>query len=420
MLHREYAHSLAERVKMLPLLSALCLIVPFILLDAQEVHPAGIPVELSAPFVPPPVAAEGQRHLLYELHITNFGAAELSLARIEILDDRNSAVLASYEGEELKGMLARPGTPGLADRRVIAGGLRAVAFLDLHSPTSSEMPPRLRHRVTFLPVTPPNGPLQSVVEGARVTVPRGIARALGQPVEGAGWVASHALSNTSSHRRTLLAIDGRARIAQRFAIDFTRIAADGQVFHGDPAKNANWEPYGAAVLAVADGRVAQMQDGIPENDPTAETKAVPITLTTVAGNYLILDLGDGRFALYAHLKPGSFAVRQGVRVRRGQQLARLGNSGQSDAPHLHLHIMNAPSPLAAEGLPIAFDTFDLDGHVPSLRVLADGTGWRATEPKSRRHGEMPVENAVVSFPILARTGRDVANTIRIFPLRDLP
>jgi len=383
---------------MLLRLNALCLIAPFILLNAQQVHPAAIPVDLSVPFVPPTVDAESERHLLYELHVTNFGSAELTLARIEVLDDRTSAVVASYEGEALKGILAKPGSSGLTDRRVLAGGLRAVAFLDLHGPSSSKEPTQLRHRVTFQPVTPPNGPLQSLVEGGRINVPRGIVAPLGPPVEGTGWVASHALSNTSSHRRTLLAIDGRARIAQRFAIDFTRIGADRQVFRGNPAKNENWTPYGAVVLAVADGRVVEIQDGIPENDPTADTKAVPITLTTVAGNYLILDLGDGRFALYAHLKPGSFAVRQGDRVRRGQHLARLGNSGQSDAPHLHLHIMDAPSPLAAEGLPLAFETFDLDGHLPSLKVLVNGTGWQATERKTRRRGEMPVENAVLSFP----------------------
>lgn len=380
------------------LLGAFCAVVPLIPLKAQEAHPTAIPVELTVPFLPFPVYAEGERHLLYELHVTNFGAAELTLARIEILGESSGAVLASYAADDLAGVLARPGTPGLPDRRVIAGGLRAVVFLDLRSPSTAPMPRHLRHRVTFLPLTPPNGPLQSVVEGARIIVRRDVVGALGPPVAGTGWVASHGLSNASSHRRTLLAIEGRARIAQRFAIDWTRIGADGQVFRGDPSKNANWTPYGASVLAVAEGRVVQIQDGIPENDPTADTKAVPITLTTVGGNYLILDLGDGRFAFYAHLQPGSFTVRPGEHVRRGQELARLGNSGQSDAPHLHLHIMDAPSPLAAEGLPLIFESFDLDGHIPSLKVFADGTGWRPTGRKSLRRGEMPVENAVVSFP----------------------
>lgn len=375
-----------------------CLVVARIPLDAQEAHPAGIPVDLTVPFLPPALNAEGVRHLVYELHVANFGSADLTLTRIEVLDDRTSAVLASYGGDALEGILSRPGSPGLPNRRVIAGGLRAVAFLDVRDPSASTLPAHIRHRATFLPITPANSSLQSIVEGGRITVNRSVVTALGPPLEGSGWIASHGLSNASSHRRTLLAIDGKARIAQRFAIDWTRVGADGQVFRGDPAKNANWTPYGAAVLAIADGRVVQLQDGIPENDPTSEKKAIPITLTTVGGNYLILDLGDGRFAFYAHLQPGSFTVRAGARVRRGQVLARLGNSGQSDAPHLHLHIMNAPSPLAAEGLPLVFDAFDVEGHIPSLSVLTDGTGWRAAEPRVSRRREMPVENAVVAFP----------------------
>ncbi|MDB4893024.1 MAG: hypothetical protein JWL61_4879, partial [Gemmatimonadetes bacterium] len=380
------------------LLALACVVVSRLPLHAQQAHPAGIPVDLSVPFLPPVVNAEGMRHLMYELHVGNFGSAELTLTRIEVLDDKTSAVLASYEGDALEGILSRPGSPGLPNRRVIAGGLRAVAFLDVRAPSASTLPEHIRHRVTFLPITPANGSLQSIVEGERITMNRSVGTALGPPLEGSGWIASHGLSNASSHRRTLLAIDGKARIAQRFAVDWTRVGADGQVFRGDPAKNANWTPYGAAVLAIADGRVVQLQDGIPENDPTSDTKAIPITLTTVGGNYLILDLGDGRFAFYAHLQRGSFTVRAGARVRRGQVLARLGNSGQSDAPHLHLHVMNAPSPLAAEGLPLVFDAFDVEGHIPSLSVLTDGTGWRATQPRVSRRGEMPVENAVVAFP----------------------
>lgn len=387
--------SMQHPVKGLLLLA--CTVVTRVPLDAQQAHPAGIPIDLTVPFLPPAVNAEGERHLVYEPHVSNFGSGELTLTRIEVLDDRTSALLVSYEGDALSGLLSRPGTPGLPDRRVIAGGLRAVAFLDVRTPSASTLPQHLRHRVTFLPVTPANSSLQSIVEGARVTVNRHAVSALGPPLEGSGWIASHGLSNASSHRRTLLAIDGQARIAQRFAIDWTRVGADGQVFRGDPAKNSNWTPYGAAVLAVADGRVVQVQDGIPENDPTSDTKAIPITLTTVGGNFLILDLGDGRFAFYAHLRPGSFVIRAGARVRRGQVLARLGNSGQSDAPHLHLHIVNAPSPLAAEGLPLVFERFELEGHVPSLSVLTDGTGWRPTQPWVSRRGEMPVENAVVAF-----------------------
>ncbi len=357
-----------------------------------------IPVELSVPVAPTPVVAEGQRHLLYELHITNLGQAELSLQRLEVIDASTGAVLTSYAGDPLAAVLGRPGSTGLSDRRSIGAGLRAVVFIDVVSPSASKPPVTLAHRLTFKPLTPDDASgAQSVVQGAATGVRLRPPVVLGPPLRGAGWLASHGLSNASSHRRTLITLDGRMRIAQRFAVDWTRIGDDGQVFRGDPASNANWSPYGAQVLAVADGRVSDLQDGIAQNDPTADAKAVAITFETAGGNYLILDIGGGRFVFYAHLQPHSFRVRLGARVRRGQVLALLGNSGKADAPHLHLQVMDANSPLAAEGLPFVFDAFALLGHVTSLNVFVDGTGWHKADAPSLRRREMPVENAVVRF-----------------------
>ena len=363
---------------------------------AQAEKPAAIPVDVVVPAPPHAVVAAGQRHLVYEVHITNLGRASLTLDSVEALDAAGTA-LATYKAEALDEVVSRPGTAD-APKRTLGPGLRAVVFIDVSMPASSPCPGSIRHRLTFEPVQPPNAPMQSVVEAPAVTTVCSPARAFGPPLRGDGWIALHALSNGSIHRRTLLAIDGRARIAQRFAIDFTRIGSDGQVFHGDPAVNSNWVPYGAEVLAIADGKVAEIQDGVPENNPTSTTRAVPITLKTVGGNYVILDVGQGEYVFYAHLKPGSITVKAGERVRRGQILAKLGNSGQADAPHLHIHIVDAPSPLAAEGLPLVFERFEVEGHLPSLSVLTNGQGWKPTASARPVKDEMPLENDVVGFP----------------------
>jgi hypothetical protein len=87
----------ADGVSRARMVAALCLTflaAPCLMVEAQQIHPAGIRVDLAVPFVPPIVSAEGDRHLLYELHINNFGSAELKLVRIEILDDSTSAILA--------------------------------------------------------------------------------------------------------------------------------------------------------------------------------------------------------------------------------------------------------------------------------------------------------------------------------------
>jgi len=352
-----------------------------------------IPVDLSVPFSPVPVKAHGQMHIDYELHLTNMGGAPLTLKRIEVL--AGDTVIAAYEGDDLTGVLARPGTPGLPDKRVIAAGLTAIAFIDLgleETPKSA-----ITHRLTFEPVTPANAAEQTEVTGGAVRLAPTPPIILGPPLSGSGWLASHALSSTSSHRRTVLTLNGKGRIAQRYAVDWTRIGADGQIFRGDPAKNSNWTPYGSDVLAVAAGKVVEIVDGLPENDPTADAKAIAITVDNATGNHLILDLGGGRYALYAHLKPGSFRVHEGDRVHEGQVIAALGNTGKSDAPHLHFQVMDGPSPLAAEGLPFELRHFTLMGHVDSLKIFVDGTGWRPTSAPQPRTVELPLENDVVGF-----------------------
>jgi hypothetical protein len=375
----------------------IALVVP-LLLAAQASGAAprpiqAIPVDLNVPFSPAPVKADGQLHLDYELHLANMGTASLTLKRLEVLD--GDAIVAAYESDALNGILSRPGTTGLTDKRVIAAGLGAVAFIDV----SLEKAPKsaITHRLVFEPVTPANAGEQTEVTGGTVRLDPRPPIVLGPPLRGSGWLASHALSATSSHRRTLLTLDGRAAIAQRYAIDWTQIASDGQIFRGDPSKNGNWTPYGNDVLAVASGKVVEIVDGLPENDPTSDTKAIAITVDNAAGNHLILDLGDGRYVLYAHLKPGSFRVHEGDTVREGQVIAALGNTGKSDAPHLHFQVMNRPSPLAAEGLPFVFRRFTLAGHVDSLKVFVDGTGWRANSAPQPRIAELPLENDVVGF-----------------------
>ena len=123
-------------------------------------------------------------------------------------------------------------------------------------------------------------------------------------------------------------------------------------------------------------------------------------MDNIAGNYVILDLGPGRFALYAHLQPGSLKVKLGDKVMAGEALARLGNSGNSDAPHLHFHLMDANSPLGAEGLPYELETFTQLGAIHLLEVLDTGQAWRpqTQSPPIVHRREFPVDNAVVTFP----------------------
>ncbi len=143
--------------------------------------------------------------------------------------------------------------------------------------------------------------------------------------------------------------------------------------------------------------VAAGHDEVPDNAaPHPYQRAVPINLKTIGGNYLMLDIGKGRYVLYAHLKPGSLRVKQGDRVRRGQVIARLGLSGNTPSPHLHLG--DTLEPIGSEGLPYVYESFEVVGECPAPPEM---WGWyRAcsfAKPDPRRR-EIPLAWKLIRFP----------------------
>jgi murein DD-endopeptidase MepM/ murein hydrolase activator NlpD len=173
---------------------------------------------------------------------------------------------------------------------------------------------------------------------------------------------------------------------QRFAIDWFQLKTADSRFTGDSKDNRNYRAYGAEVLAVADATVARIKDGIPENTPGEDPDGAFITDDAELGNYIILDLGGGNSCLYAHLQPGTLRVKAGDRVKRGQTLGLLGNSGSSTEPHLHFQVMNGTSLLDPEGIPYLIDSFEL--------LSGPNAG--------RKMNAMPMDNMRVKFAQVAR------------------
>ena len=375
----------------LPLIAVLLVLAGSHKNTAQVVIPPSASLDLQIPAAPMPVAVGGRMHLAYELHITNFRTIDLALTRIDVLGGENSVPLASYRGAELAGGLTRVGArPDQSDRRVVGGGQRVVFFVWLA--LDRAVPSGLRHRVSF-DVVGPTGAEAGTVEGGQITVRRDGPVVLDAPLRNGPWIAVYDPSMAGGHRRALFAIDGKARIPARFAIDWIKLGADGNTSRGDASVLSNWAGYGEDVLAVGDGMVADMVDRFPE--PTK-----PITLDNSAGNYVTLDLSGGRFVTYEHLKPGSVRVKTGDRVRSGQVLALLGGSGSvSSGPHLHFHVSDVNSSLGAEGVPFVFRQFERLGAYESLQAFASGKPWvaRPSDQESAVRMEMPRQQTVLRF-----------------------
>ena len=141
---------------------------------------------------------------------------------------------------------------------------------------------------------------------------------------------------------------------------------------GPPTDIASYPYVGADILAVADGPVVGLVGDLPQQPPGGNPGG--LTLQQYGGNHVVQDIGGGRYAFYAHLQTGNpLNLAVGQQLRRGQVLGKLGNSGNTDAPHLHFHVMDRLDPLAANGLPFEFDTFTLEGRVVSEESLQQGT-----------------------------------------------
>ncbi|MFN8132599.1 MAG: M23 family metallopeptidase [Solirubrobacteraceae bacterium] len=320
------------------------------------------PVTQSVPTTPRWYRADdGRWHLSYELRLTNAVSLPVTVTSVQVRG-AGGRRLATLSGSRLAASMSLLGGGGAPP--TLPASTVGIVWLDLAFASRQAIPARLEHRLT-VDVGPglPVGPILTDT-GGRATVARRGPVTIAPPVAGGRWALV-----ASAHRRGLLPVNGALRLGQRFAIDFSaRLDASGRTHTGPSNRNASYFNYGQPLLAVAAGTVITAVDGLPDQIPNENR---PVSLAKADGNHVILRLAPGVYAGYAHLEPGSLRVRRGDRVRPGQVLGRLGNSGNTSGPHLHFQLMTRPSLLDADGLPFVVDRFRLDGHVPSLDTLID-------------------------------------------------
>lgn len=162
---------------------------------------------------------------------------------------------------------------------------------------------------------------------------------------------------------------------QRHALDLVVWRAGG-TYRGAGTRNDDYWAWDEPILAPAAGTVIAARDGVRDNRPRVqiENRREP------AGNHVVLALGEGEYALLAHLQRGTVRVRAGQRVKRGTVLGLAGNSGNSSEPHLHFHVQNRPGLFgSARGLSVSFFGYRADGRrvargtpVPGQFIQNDG------------------------------------------------
>jgi hypothetical protein len=336
-------------------------------------------------FAPTAVRLPDRTELVYELHLTSFAREPVTLDGLRVVDAATGGSLLELCPEELGAVAAVQGAASMGGPAggvapSVAAGARAVVYLHVPVPPSSR-PDALRHRIVLGSAN--GAPVAVETEPVEVSDRR--APVLGPPLRGGPWVAVYAPGMERGHRRVVYAVDGRARIPGRFAIDWMR--PDGVEEPPAPSND---------VLAVADAVVAAARDDFPA-DAASPTGAAPV-LDDASGNYVALDLGDGTYVFYEHLAPGVL-VRPGDHVQRGQVIGKLGATGSVTRPHVHLHVADGPSPLAAEGLPWTLTDMEILGAYPSIDAFREGGRWSGDGARAGQSEPFhPAPNMVVRFP----------------------
>lgn len=165
---------------------------------------------------------------------------------------------------------------------------------------------------------------------------------------------------------------------QRFAYDFV-VMRDGGFRQGEGLRNEDHFCFGAPVAAPGNGRVVVAADGAPDNSRPG-VKDGP----GGPGNHVVIDHGNQKYSLVAHLRLNSVAVRAGQTVQAGDHLGVCGNSGASDLPHVHYHLQTGAAYLQGVGLPVRFKNYFLGG-----RLIAAGEPLRGDLLEPAAGGSAP-------------------------------
>ncbi len=355
------------------------------------------PPEESTPLVPSVVsepvwikASDDRIHIVYELELANHLSRSV---RVDSISARNGPTLFTLRRAELRESMALrddPGTPTLSVPK------SAVAVVWMNVPVSGRsVSPSIVH--TFdVSVLTAGREKQISYTGAFTHVEGRPPIDLTPPLVGRGWVTFGGCCG-APHEGSLEAVNPKLDFAHRFATEWSDTSG-GRFVNGDPEHDADWVSYGKPVIAVAGGFVSTVVGDLPDQIP-GQPHAVPSN--GALGNRIVLRLDDGRFAVYGHLRAGSARVGRGEHVYPGEEIAEVGNSGDSSVPHLYFELHGA----SGGEIPFVLHKFSSIGEIPPLdsSLLAKITAGDAiaidrAEASFNDLGALPLDRQVVDFP----------------------
>jgi murein DD-endopeptidase MepM/ murein hydrolase activator NlpD len=347
----------------------------------------------------PVLGTDNRIHLAYELQLSNIAATTLTIDRVQVLDpSRDARVVDELSGEELASRLIVFGSsPTSPPTKQFGPGVGGFLFMDVTYRKGERLPDRLKYR--FKVSTSEDAGSDNSFPAGPTLVAQDDPVVVGAPLSGKRWLAGEGCCETiTSHRGAIFPIDGTFHSPERFAIDWVQVGTNGKLWKGPRDELSSYPYYGAKVRSVAAGRVVATRDDLEEQTPG--TSPSGLALEEYGGNHVTVDIGDGRYAYYAHLQKGDegVLVERGDRVREGQVIGKLGNTGNTDAPHLHFHIMDGPSVLLSNGLPFEIESFRTVGRLTNYDAFQEGASAKISPEQSGEHRrKLPLHRTVNNF-----------------------
>ena len=345
-----------------PAALAVAAIVAALLVVAEPAASSSTALAVSVSGAPQGVhGTDGREHVEYDLVVTNSFNTDVTPTSLTVRGGGRE--LLELTGDALTNATQFLGGGGPTG--TIPASSTVAMLVDVVMPRGAGriVPRRLHNRLSY--ALPPGTSAPAVggttVRGPGLRVPSPEPIEIAPPLRGAGWLSANACCDPLlEHRSFIFPSNGTFVTAEMFAIDYIRLS-DGRFYEGDGTANAAWFGYGAPVRAAAAGKVIAAVANRVDIPPFGEPNPTVHAPSQFAGNNVVVRMGRGVYAHYDHLQPGSIPVEVGDRVRSGQKLGLLGNSGNTSGPHLHFAITDGRHPFTSNSLPFEIDRFRLEG-----------------------------------------------------------
>ncbi|MCK9426715.1 MAG: M23 family metallopeptidase [Ignavibacteriaceae bacterium] len=335
--------------------------------------------EMKVTFAPIEVkSTDGKINLLYSVEIPNFEKDGYTLKDFQVLNAANNTRLCSIS-DTGKYLLIHPPTTASIPEQLYAYpmfGHATYRFSIGLVLDPAQVPQKIKHRLVLL-----KDAKETTIEAAETAVSKEPVTIVGAPFKGNGFVSecTTAFLPFNHHPTYQLTYKGMTRVAERYCVDWLKVDSAGNLFHGDKTICSNWYVYGQNIYAATAGEVVFVQDGMPDQSPVGTVNDV--NLYNGTGNSVTIMTGVS-YAVYGHMIANSITVKLGEYVNKGQLIGRVGNSGNSNAPHLHFGIHSEFPYYISEGLPYYIDSFEKAGLLVNPN-LEGGTLVLLPSPSAR-------------------------------------